>query len=75
MRLICNGKAILCSFLFPVIGFTSYNSKQLQYGWENGDQWVPAECVFRFDKIKTNGIRFVFDSVRVCPCINNVSAY
>ena len=31
--------------------------------------------ILRFDKIKTNGIRIVFDSARACPCINNVSAY
>ncbi|WP_181985970.1 hypothetical protein [Segatella copri] len=31
--------------------------------------------ILRFDKIKTNGIRIVYDSARACPCINNVSAY
>ena len=31
--------------------------------------------ILRFDKIKTNGIRIVFDSARACPCINNVAAY
>ncbi len=31
--------------------------------------------ILRFDKIKTNGLRIVFDNARACPCINNVSAY
>ena len=31
--------------------------------------------ILRFDKVKTNGIRIVFDSARACPCINNVAAY
>ena len=31
--------------------------------------------ILRFDKVKTNGLRIVFDSTRTCLCINNVSAY
>lgn len=31
--------------------------------------------ILRFDKIKTNGLRIVFDDARGVPCINNVAAY
>ena len=31
--------------------------------------------ILRFDKIKTNGLRIVFDDARGCPCINNIAAY
>ena len=31
--------------------------------------------ILRFDKIKTNGLRIVFDDARGCPCINNVAAF
>ena len=36
---------------------------------------ISYKRILRFDKIKTNGIRIVFDSAMACPCINNVSAY
>ncbi len=31
--------------------------------------------ILHFDKIKTNGLRIVFDDARGCPCINNVAAF
>ena len=31
--------------------------------------------ILRFDKVKTNGLRIVFDDARSVPCISNVSAY
>ncbi len=31
--------------------------------------------ILRFDKIRTKGLRIVFDSAKACPCINNISAY
>ena len=44
--------------------------------WRSGmREWPKRKRILRFDKIKTNGIRIVFDSARACPCINNVSAY
>lgn len=32
-------------------------------------------CILRFDKVKTNGLRIVFDDVKGTPCINNVAAF
>ena len=44
--------------------------------WRSGmREWPQRKRILRFDKIKTNGIRIVFDSARACPCINNVSGY
>ena len=31
--------------------------------------------ILRFDKVKTNGLRIVFDSARTCPCISNIAEY
>ena len=32
-------------------------------------------CILRFDKVKTNGLRIVFDDAKGTPCINNVAAF
>lgn len=31
--------------------------------------------ILRFDKVKTNGLRIVFDDARGVSCISNVAAY
>ena len=60
--------------------------KQFTVYYLQGNNWVKLnqkeetttigyKRILRFDKIKTNGIRIVFDSARACPCINNVAAY
>ena len=60
--------------------------KQFSVYYRQGKSWVKLDQkeetttvgykrILRFNKIKTNGIRIVFDSSKACPCINNVSAY
>lgn len=31
--------------------------------------------ILRFDKVKTNGLRIVFDDAKGTPCIDNVAAF
>ena len=60
--------------------------KQFTVYYLQGNSWVKLnqkeetttigyKRILRFDKIKTNGIRIVFNSARACPCINNIAAY
>lgn len=32
-------------------------------------------CILRFDKVKTYGLRIVFDDAKGTPCINNVATF